>query len=83
MASRSGILAGGNWIVDKLKFVETYPQQDARCNILSRIGGQWTAVPSIFCSIWPSWGRRFPSPGVGLIGADADGEWTSRSMRRA
>ncbi len=34
MSPRSGVLAGGNWIADKLKFIDTYPQQDSLANIL-------------------------------------------------
>ena len=39
MSARSGILAGGNWIVDKLKVVDFYPQQDALANILAQSEG--------------------------------------------
>ena len=39
MSARKGILSGGNWIVDKLKFIDTYPQQDALANILTETTG--------------------------------------------
>jgi hypothetical protein len=35
MSTRNGILAGGNWIVDAVKIIDTWPQQDALANILS------------------------------------------------
>lgn len=44
MSVRHGVLAGGNWIVDKLKIIDRYPQQDALSNILNESvgnGGSW------------------------------------------
>jgi hypothetical protein len=32
---RSGILAGGNWIVDHLKIIDAWPTQDALASILA------------------------------------------------
>ncbi len=34
-ASRQGILAAGNWIIDYTKIVDVYPEQDELCYILS------------------------------------------------
>jgi hypothetical protein len=34
MTERSGILAGGNWIVDRTKMIDCYPAQDALANIM-------------------------------------------------
>jgi hypothetical protein len=48
MSARKGILAGGNWIVDKLKFIDTYPQQDALTNILTETTGNGGS-PSSLC----------------------------------
>src|SRR5471030_194377 len=77
MNARSGILAGGNWIVDKLKFVDTYPQQDALANIISETIGNGGSPFNVLIDL-AKLGAGFPLSGVGLIGADADGEWTSR-----
>lgn len=74
MRARSGILAGGNWVVDKLKLIDTYPQQDALANILTESaangGGPFNVLMDLV-----RLGAPFPLAGVGLIGADADGEW--------
>ncbi len=77
MKSRSGILAGGNWIVDKLKRIDTYPQQDALANILSESIGNGGSPFNILIDL-ANLGAQFPLAGVGLIGADADGEWISK-----
>jgi sugar/nucleoside kinase (ribokinase family) len=76
MKSRSGILAGGNWIVDKLKLIDTYPQQDALANILSESIGNGGSPFNILIDL-ANLGAKFPLAGVGLIGADMDGEWIS------
>jgi sugar/nucleoside kinase (ribokinase family) len=76
MKPRSGILAGGNWIVDKLKLIDTYPQQDALANILSESIGNGGSPFNILIDL-ANLGAKFPLAGVGLIGADTDGEWIS------
>jgi len=76
MRHRSGILAGGNWIVDKLKLIDTYPQQDALANIISQSIGNGGSPFNILIDL-ANLGTGFPLAGVGLIGADADGGWIS------
>lgn len=81
MNARSGILAGGNWIVDKLKFVDTWPQQDALANILSESAGNGGGPFNMLVDL-ARLGAAFPLAGVGLIGADADGRWISAECAR-
>lgn len=77
MKTRSGILAGGNWIVDKLKLVDIWPRQDALANILSESVGNGGSPFNILMDL-AKLGAPFPLAGVGLIGNDADGKWISR-----
>jgi sugar/nucleoside kinase (ribokinase family) len=74
MSARKGILAGGNWIVDKLKFIDTYPQQDALANILTETTGNGGAPFNVLLDL-ARLGAPFPLAGIGLIGADAYGDW--------
>jgi sugar/nucleoside kinase (ribokinase family) len=74
MSARSGILAGGNWIVDKLKFVDRYPRQDALASILTESVGNGGSPFNILVDL-ARLKAGFPLAGVGLIGADANGEW--------
>ena len=74
MSSRKGILAGGNWIVDKLKFVDTYPQQDALANILTETTGNGGGTFNMLLDL-ARLGSTFPLAGIGLIGADDYGDW--------
>lgn len=74
MNVRTGILAGGNWLVDKVKIIDRYPQQDALANILSESrsnGGSSFNVLIDFAKL----GAPFPLSGIGLIGDDAEGLW--------
>jgi sugar/nucleoside kinase (ribokinase family) len=77
MPARSGILAGGNWIVDKLRFIDVYPRQDALANILSESvgngGSSFNVLTSLACLEAP-----FPLEAIGLIGDDSDGQWILR-----
>ena len=81
MSARSGIIAGGNWIIDRLKIVDIYPEQDALANII-RSRSATEAVPSTFWSISPSWGASFPLAGIGLIGNDDNGKWILEQCRQ-
>ncbi len=80
MKPGSGILAGGNWIVDKLKIIDTYPQQDALANILSESisngGSPFNLLVDLARLVAP-----FPLAAVGLIGADEEGQWIAAQCR--
>ncbi len=77
MTPRSGILAGGNWIVDQVKVVDTYPQQDALANILSESIGTGGSPFNLLVDL-AKLQAGFPLAGIGLIGADSEGEWIRR-----
>ncbi len=80
MSDRSGIIAGGNWIVDKLKVIDTYPAQDALANIVSESVGNGGSPFNILVDL-AKLGAPFPLAGVGLIGNDANGEWIAEQCR--
>lgn len=69
---RSGILAGGNWIIDHVKMVDRYPGQDALASILGESRGTGGSPYNILLDL-AKLGAGFPLAGVGLVGDDADG----------
>ncbi len=71
---RSGLLAGGNWIVDAVKIIDTWPQQDALANILSTSKGAGGSPFNVLVDL-AVLGAGFPLEAVGLVGEDANGEW--------
>src|SRR3569623_1493791 len=38
-SSRTGILAGGNWIIDQVKMIDVYPQREQLANIREQSEG--------------------------------------------
>jgi sugar/nucleoside kinase (ribokinase family) len=74
MSARTGILAGGNWIVDRLKLIDTYPREETLANILSESVGSGGSPFNLLVDL-AKLGANIPLAGVGLIGDDAAGEW--------
>jgi sugar/nucleoside kinase (ribokinase family) len=81
MSARAGILAGGNWIVDRLKVIDTYPREEALANIVSQSVGNGGSPFNLLVDL-AKLGAGFPLAGIGLIGADAEGEWIVDQCRR-
>jgi sugar/nucleoside kinase (ribokinase family) len=73
-SQRSGILAAGNWIVDHVKLIDAFPDQDALSFILSQSksngGGPYNVLKDL--SIL---GADFALQAAGLVGDDEDGQW--------
>ena len=72
--SRNGIIAGGNWIVDAVKLVDIWPQQDTLANIFSTAKGSGGSPFNILVDL-ALLGAKFPLSGSGLVGDDDNGGW--------
>src|SRR6266446_930590 len=72
-SSRRGILAAGNWIIDHVKVVDTWPAQDALATIGAQSDGNGGGPYNVLKDL-AKLECGFPLAGVGLIGHDADGE---------
>jgi sugar/nucleoside kinase (ribokinase family) len=79
-ATRVGLLAGGNWIVDHTKIIDGYPPQDTLASILSQTssngGGPYNVVIDLAHLEAP-----FPLEAIGLVGDDAEGEYIRRDCQ--
>jgi sugar/nucleoside kinase (ribokinase family) len=79
---REGILAGGNFIVDQVKMLDFYPQQDMLTNIRSEHrsngGGPYNVLKDL-----AAMQVDFPLEAVGLVGADEPGEWIIKDCAAA
>jgi sugar/nucleoside kinase (ribokinase family) len=78
---RNGILAGGNWIVDAVKIIDTWPQQDALANIFSTSKGTGGSPFNVLVDL-AILGAPFPREAVGLVGDDDNGRWVVEQCRR-
>lgn len=81
MNKRTGILSGGNWIVDSVKIIDVFPQQDALANILSVSRGTGGAPFNVLVDL-AIMGAKFPLRAAGLIGNDDLGRWIVDCCRK-
>ena len=70
---RCGLLAGGNWIIDQVKLIDVYPQQEQLANIRSQSQGTGGAPYNVLIDLAQS-GAPFPLFAAGFVGQDALGE---------
>ncbi len=68
-ASRTGLLAGGNWIVDQVKLIDRFPQPERFANIASEFKGTGGAPYNVLLNL-AKLGAPFPLQGAGLVGKD-------------
>src|SRR6185503_9617847 len=73
-SSRSGLLAGGNWIIDQVKLIDVYPQPEQLANIRSEAQGTGGAPYNVLVDL-ARLGAPFLLFGAGLVGKDALGEF--------
>ncbi len=80
--ARSGILAGGNFIIDHVKIIDAYPEQDMLAFIASETssngGGPYNVLKDL-----AAMQVRYPLSAVGLVGKDSNGDWILGDCRAA
>lgn len=79
---RNGILAGGNFIIDHVKVIDAWPEQDMLANILSETssngGGPYNVLKDL-----SALKAGYPLEAAGLVGKDANGDWILRDCKKA
>lgn len=74
---RSGILAGGNWIIDRVKIIDKYPTEESLANILSEQSSNGGSAYNILKDL-----SRMKAPfslaAIGLVGEDELGNMILR-----
>ena len=73
-STRSGVLAGGNWIIDQVKLIDVYPQREQLANIRSKVAYGTGGAPYNVLVDLAKVGAGFPLTAAGLVGKDAFGE---------
>ncbi len=70
---RSGIIAGGNWLIDHVKVIDAWPEQDSIATILEQSWGNGGGPYNVLKNL-AKLGAGFSLEGIGLVGEDASGE---------
>ena len=80
--NRSGVICAGNFIVDRLRFVESWPEQEMLSSIASEAfsngGGPYNVLKDL-----SAMGATFPLEAAGCVGDDPDGLWIAEDCRTA
>ncbi len=71
--NRTGIIAGGNWIIDHIKLIEVYPQEERLANIQMEFTGNGGAPFNLLVTLFKM-GTNIPLEGIGVIGDDENGK---------
>lgn len=84
-SQRRGIAAAGNWIVDHVKIIDTWPEQETLASILEERSGSGGAPYNVLMDL-AALRAPFPLTAIGVLGDDADGDgivadMTNRDVR--
>jgi len=71
--NRRGICCAGNWIIDHVKIISVWPQQDTLATILGEETGTGGSAYNVLVDL-SRFGVDIPLSGIGLVGSDADGK---------
>ena len=71
---KSGIISGGNWIVDRIKYINGYPEEGTLVSILSESLQNGGAPFNLLIDLYKL-GATFKLKGIGVIGDDKDGSF--------
>ncbi len=80
-SARSGLLAGGNWIIDQVKLIDVYPQPEQLANIRSQAQGTGGAPYNVLVDL-ARLGVSLPLYAAGLVGRDPLGAQIMEDCRR-
>lgn len=69
---RDGILVAGNWIIDQVKMIEDYPEQEQLVCILTEYSSNGGSAYNVLKGL-AKLKADFPLSGLGLVGDDARG----------
>lgn len=79
---RTGILAAGNFIIDYVKIIDAWPEQDMLSSIRSETssngGGPYNVLKDL-----AAMGVGYPLEACGLVGNDANGAWIQQDCEKA
>jgi sugar/nucleoside kinase (ribokinase family) len=78
---RNGIIAAGNWIIDHVKIIDTWPERGMLANIKCEMTGTGGAPYNVLVGL-AKMQAGLPLWAMGVIGNDADGQFILQDLRR-
>jgi sugar/nucleoside kinase (ribokinase family) len=78
---RAGITCAGNWIIDHVKVISFWPEEDTLTNILHEETGTGGSAYNVLVDL-ERFGLGIPLSGIGLVGDDPDGARILDELRR-
>lgn len=79
--NRNGILAGGNWIVDRVKLIDRWPAEETLAIIRGTTQGGGGCPYNVLIDL-ARYGADIPLEAIGLVGDDADGRYIVKDLKR-
>lgn len=73
-SQRSGLLAAGNFIIDHVKVIDYYPQEETLATILTQSSSSGGGAYNVLKNL-SKMGVHFPLAAAGLVGADDGARW--------
>lgn len=77
---KNGIIAAGNWIIDKVKFIDILPQRNMLANISDEVMGLGGGPHNVLVDL-AKMNIGIPLAGAGIIGNDADGDYILKVIK--
>ena len=77
---KNGILVGGNWVIDRVKIIDKYPEEESLANILTEYSSNGGSAYNILKNL-SKMGASFPLEAIGLVGDDPLGEEVIKDCR--
>lgn len=77
---RKGILVGGNWIIDQVKIIDAFPEEENLVTIFSESQSNGGSAYNILKDL-VKLGVDFPLSGVGLVGDDERGDYIIKECK--
>ncbi len=78
---RRGILAVGNWIVDRIKVIDRWPREGELCNILEEKRAAGGGPCNVLFDL-AALQTDLPLHAAGVLGSDNDGDWLFHEISR-
>ena len=76
---RNGLLAGGNFLIDQVKIIDSWPEQDALANVLGQSRGNGGGPYNVLKDL-ALMQADFPLAAVGLVGNDETGAFIKNDL---